>query len=563
MAELCRIDPLSGVWRISAETHGYLIVRGNRALLIDCPDVHASTLLTSAGLPLPEIVLHTQVQEEHCREWASLPETKAYVFSESQDVALRHERFWREARTVWGASRNWDDLGEEKYGVAGCMTERPPGKPLNVAGLLRHGDVFQWQDVTLEVLLMPGSGKRSIGFFWGKARCLFSGDLLRAGGYLANLYDIERSYGGLSGYCDLRRSLASIKKLRPRLLLPSTGPTITDPTQDVARLMDRIEWLDNPPSRRAETPLGLTNYSPYREFGRYRETVPGVAQNNDLGNTIVFVDQEGRGLMIDPGPNDGLSWGKSSQAFHKDLDLLEDKMGLKRIELVLVTHYHGDHVQFCNLVRERYGAQILATPDVSACMERPDEFRYPCSIDWYGFPFTKVSADRRIPYDTPIDWHGTPVMPIHTPGHCYAHAGYVIPWQGLLTVCTGDVMQYGNGPITLGLPILYNDTGWPDRGFLVTFRRLQDLGPGIVLGGHSHSFFDRDGSILRDFCDTAEETLALAQDMVLDRNLIAAMTPPGYDEKRELLNRYASGSRRIDHCLKQVDGGLANAAEDG
>jgi glyoxylase-like metal-dependent hydrolase (beta-lactamase superfamily II) len=233
---------------------------------------------------------------------------------------------------------------------------------------------------------------------------------------------------------------------------------------------------------------------------------------------------------------------------HADFDLLERETGLRNIDLALITHYHGDHLEYCNLLRKRYGTTIATTPNVAAVMAHPEEFRYPCTIDWYGLPFDRLQVDRVLNYDETITWGDTTITPMHLPGHCYAHTGYAIPWRGLRTVCTGDTLQYGSGPIRAELPILYNDTAWPDRGFLTALRTLARVQPQLVLGGHSHSFFDRDGAILRDWLSVQEAALPLVADLLADGDLLHGMTPPGYDAKRPIGDSTKNGSAHEAHA---------------
>ncbi len=430
---------------------------------------------------------------------------------------------------MWPESREWEYRGEEPYGIAGCTTERPPHQALNVAGTLHVGETFTWEGLTLEVVALPGSGKRAIGFFWREAGVLFSGDLLHAGGYLVNFFDLERGYGTPDGYKQLRELLQKVAALSPTLLLPSTGPVITDPTADIAALLERMAWFKQSPRRAERTEW---KRGPIREFGRYKEVVPGIYQNNNFGNMILFVDEQGRGLLVDPDPCVWLPWEESVNAVHADLDLLEAETGLRRIELVVITHYHGDHCQFSDLVRERYGAEVCATPDVAILMEEPKRFRYPCTVDWYNFPFDSVKVDRRLSYEEIFMWNDVPVTPIHTPGHCFAHTGFLIPWRGMRTACTGDTLQYGGGPVSQWLPFSYNDTAWPTRGYAVTYQRVLKAKVDLILGGHSSYFFDPEGAILRDMIAVTEEAEALARQMVPGDDLLTYMTPPGYDALR-------------------------------
>lgn len=533
MPNLYQLDGFTGVWRIEAETNGYLIYRENQSLLIDCPVEAISALLLEHNLALPTMILHTQVQAEHCREWAELPEIPVYVPAGSEEIAKRSEQYYADCVAVWPPDREWDYRGEEKYGIGGSTNERPPEKALCVQGILTPGDTFRFADIALDVVALPSSGKYVIGLYWRQAGILFSGDLMHAGGYLVNLYDLERSNNYLTGYDQLRGTLEAVEALAPAVLLPTTGPIITDPATDITALRARITWLYHPPKRRADMADGMTNFTPTRQFGRFREILPGLYQNNNNGNMIVYIDAEGRGIIIDPDPCIWLTWEENCRHVHADLDLLEREAGLKRVELTLITHYHGDHMEYSDLLRARYGTEVLATPDVAALMERPNANRFPFTIDWYGLPFDHILVDRRMTYGESFDWHGITITPIHTPGHCYAHTGYVIPWQGKLTVCTGDTFQYGAGPIACALPSIYSDTAWPDRSMLVTLRKLVALQPDYIVGAHSRCCYDPDGAVVRDWIAVCEEAIAHATGMLPPHaSLLQAMTPPGYDEKR-------------------------------
>ena len=149
--------------------------------------------------------------------------------------------------------------------------------------------------------------------------------------------------------------------------------------------------------------------------GPYREVTPGIVQNTTDGNVVLFIDEAGRGLLIDPDPCIWIQWEEACRGVHAELDLCEREFGLKRVEIVLITHYHGDHAEYAGLLRERYGAQVAATPDVAVLLERPKDYRYPFTIDWYNVPPDHIDVDRRLPYDETLMWNDVPVTPIHTP----------------------------------------------------------------------------------------------------------------------------------------------------
>lgn len=530
---------IPGLRQIASATNGYLIACNGKTLLIDCPETEIP--LDGYSLEIPEVILHTHIQAEHCREFLAFPDAAVYVPAGTADIALRSPRFFKECHTVWSEGREWDARGEEKYGIAGCVTGRPPEHPLHVCGEMIPGEIFEWQGNHFEIIALPGHGKRSIGLFWREYEVLFAGDLLRQGGFLVNMYDQERAYGLVSGYDQLRHSLRQVLQISPKLILPSTGPVIDEPCADIQALLERLEWIKGMPE--CESTL---NFQPLREFGRWRELRHGLFQNNNFGNIIIFIDEAGHGLLLDPDPCVWLDWDASCRTVHDDFDLLEQQAGLKTIDYLLITHYHGDHVQFAPLLRERYGAKIAATPDVAAILKYPEKFRYPCTLDWYGFPFATLDVDMMLEYDKPLFWHGQAVTPIHTPGHCYAHTGFLLAWNGERIACTGDALSYGSGPVRASWPIIYNDVAWPEGSLLITLRKLAGYRPALVLCGHSHAFEDSNGEIIAKFISAYEEAEKLAAAMLHDANLMRAMTPPGYNGKRSLVLPEQARQRKMN-----------------
>ncbi len=531
MIKVSKISEIDSLWRIAGdETVGYAIVKDGKSLLIDCPEGVNVSLLANSGIPVPDVILHTQVQAEHCYEWQGLPDVPVYVAESAREVALISDEYNRDSKTVWPPDRGWDNRGEEKYGVGGGVTERPPLKPLNICGVLVPGEIFNWNGMKIDVLSLPGSGKRSIGLHWVEKKIIFTGDLIHAGGFAVNLYDIERSYGILSGYEQAIESLDKISSLAPEICLPSTGPVIFNVDADITRLRDLLSNPCRITPLRHDRKWQLTNFTPLRTIGtRWRENIPGVFQNCNFGNMILFIDEEGRGLAIDPDICVWDSWEECVDALHADLDLLEKEAGLKTIEYALVTHYHGDHFQNALELRKRYGTRIQSTADVAEIMAYPEKYPYPCLVDWYDFPFKSLVVDDMLSYNQAISWHSESIIPIHTPGHCNAHVGYAITWRGKRVFCAGDAVQYGDGAIGAGLPVLYNDTAWPDRSLSVTLRRMIEIAPEYVFGGHSHAFIEEDGTILRDLLSAqlqAEENL---RSLIYDGDILCAMTPTGYD----------------------------------
>ncbi|OPZ27486.1 MAG: Hydroxyacylglutathione hydrolase [Lentisphaerae bacterium ADurb.BinA184] len=526
---------------ITAETNAWLLVRGRRSLLIDCPCTDMAARLRDAGLPAPDAILHTQVQEEHCREWGDLAGVPVHVAADAVEVARRSDAFFADCRTQWPLDRRWDpeDRGMDRYGIGGAMTERPPARPLNVAGVLNPGQAFEWEGLRLEVIPLPGSGRRAIGLWCAEERILFSGDLLHAGGFLANFYDLERGYGIVRGHHELEASLRRAQGLSPERVQPATGPEILDFNADAGRLLDALGRL-----------LAPTVYSPGRRpaheriarprFGLFQRHGDGLYQNWNYGAMIVLIDREGRGCCFDPDICVWHTWEENLRQMHEQLDLLERHAGLRRLEKAFITHLHGDHMEYAPLLRERYGTEILATGDVAEGLEHPRDYPYQCLLHWFNFPFDHFAVDRRLRYEDPEPWHDTVIRPFHAPGHCFAHAAFLFEWNGMRIACTGDTLQHDGGPVSYQLPLIYSDAGAGPRGYLPTYDRLLAEKPDLVLGAHSQWFDAADGAVVRDLRAAAVEWEERARALTPDGNLDRALTPPGFDPARARLLARAS-----------------------
>lgn len=514
---------------IGTSTNGYIVELDGSCVLIDCPVECEPQIIAEAK---PQAILHTHIQAEHCGEWRLDQVIPVYVPKGSEEIAAISARFTADTITRFAEDRDWSDLGEEPYGIAGCITARPPGSPLNTAGILEPESVFRLGRINLEVIAFPGHGKESIGLYLRDEGILFSGDLICRGGFLPNLYDIERSYGGSGGYPDLKQSLLKVLDMTPVRLMPSQGPVITDPKGDIEALLSRLDWISQPAAIRSDRAEAQISSKPLRNLSHYREMVPGLFQAQLYGNTIIFIDESGEGLVIDPGPCLWGTWDDDCRRFREGIRELESEAGLKRITAILATHSHGDHVQLADVLREMYDAPFITTPDVAALLERPREYGYPCSLDWYAFPYLSIRVDRQIDYGKMFVWAGIDIKPIRTPGHCWAHTGFALEWRGSKVFCTGDALMYGDGPFNIPIPILYNDTAWPDRGVGVTIDIIEHMSPDILVGGHGH-FCMVDKDLISDMKQAYRFSFEKVLDMVAPFGLINTMTPPGYDEKRD------------------------------
>lgn len=492
MKTACELAPDIHIFSLVGEATSHLVVRHGRGLLIDCHSTQMGRWLKNRDLPIPDLILHTHVQPEHCREAGSFPDARILVHELLEELAGKREAYERAANTVWDNPAEWmETMGREKYGVAGSVTVFPPDVPLKVSGTFREGDHIIWQDLAFEVIPLPGHGRHHVGFVLelkGKPLAVFTGDLLCHPAKLVNIYDLEINYGG-TVLPTLPSVLRNLAQLHVRHYFPATGPVIPDGPAQAVDLADAIDAYQE--ALKWQSGIFKPAAQPdYPGVGRYLKLHRGIYQLNNFGNCILLIDDLGRGLMFDPGPCDYESPTRTVD-FHKDLDLFERECGLRTVDLALVTHIHGDHYDMVPELRKRYPeCRVGAWDLVARVIEAPWDFPYPALLPWYNLGFDYVTIDEVLSEDSPFNWHDVPIRSFHLPGHCYCHAAYMLTFNGLSLAITGDTIQSRGDSGGLGFIISNHSIPDEHSGILKSYRRMVVEKVDLNLGGHGSHFVD-------------------------------------------------------------------------
>ncbi|MEI8140060.1 MAG: MBL fold metallo-hydrolase [bacterium] len=507
----------------------HLVVRNGRSLLIDCHSAQMGRWISRRGLPVPELILHTHVQPEHCREADQFPATRILVHDELRELASDRAAYAKTAHTVWDNPADWmNTLGREKYGIAGSITVFPPEVSLKVAGTFREGERLTWQDLVFEVIPLPGHGRHHVGFILeidGKPLAIFTGDLLCHPAKLVNVYDLESNYGG-TAIASLPAVLRELAKRPVQRYFPATGPALENGPAQAVELagaidayQEALKWQsgDFKPAPQPE----------YPRVGRYLQLHKGVYQIDNFGNCILLIDDQGRGLMFDPGPCDFESPTRVAD-FHRDLDLFERECGLKTIDLALVTHIHGDHYDLAPELRKRYlDCRVGAWDLVARVMEAPWDYPYPALLPWYNLGFDHVVVDDVLSMGTPYHWHDVAIRSMHLPGHCYCHAAYLLTFNGLRLAITGDTIQSRGDSDGVSFVISNHSVPDGDSGILKTYRQMAGETADLNLGGHGSHFVDCQ-ALYAESLRRIEHTLPALCRLVPDGNLRPAFIRPGF-----------------------------------
>ncbi|MFG3000445.1 MBL fold metallo-hydrolase [Streptomyces sp. NPDC048340] len=160
-------------------------------------------------------------------------------------------------------------------------------------------------------------------------------------------------------------------------------------------------------------------------------------------------------------------------------------LGLRpeRLERIVLTHCHRDHVGAAGELAARWGAQVLAHRLDAPVIRGEAPVPEPDLLDWelplYAHGLTAPEApptavDRELEDGEALGF-GDGAVAVHAPGHTPGSIGVHLPSHGVLF--TGDCVA-AVGPVMLGV---FN----VDRAeALRSFRRLADLSPVVACFGH-------------------------------------------------------------------------------
>lgn len=466
----------------------HLILYQGKGLLINSVRGLDPAAFLDANFPVPEEIWHTQVDDASAAEGDFFPQAVIRIPVEFREVALASELYWKEAHTFWENPAEWSvTRGRERYGVAGSIILQPLSMPIPFFETFTRGTRLRWQELEFEVLDLSIRQLYSVGFALeteGKTTALFCGELVCGCGRLPDLHGFEMDYGGLR-WDWIASTIESIAARKPEWLCPAFGPNCSQPTKMLESLISDLKVCSA-----VESPRKYQQPEP-PQFGRYYDHGHGIYQITNYGNVILLVDPEGNGLMIDPGPCDYENPDRV-ECFREDLRLFEQEAGLRQIDLVLVTHFHGDHYDLWPSVVERYpDCRIAAWAPVAEILEYPSEFPYASQLPWYRAGWSSCKVDIRTTRARPLDWHGHAIHTLHLPGHCFAHAGYWMDWHGRRLAFIGDLIQVREEIDTLKI-IPSNHWQPGEEGHDGAYAALRGLDISLNLSGHSIWFTNCD-----------------------------------------------------------------------
>ncbi len=508
------------------------------SLLVNCLPGLSPADITNAGFPTPSEIWHTQVDDALAAEGTEFAGTMIRIPENFAAVATGSEAYWKAARGTWENPENWmEDLGHQPYGIAGSLILRPPAKPLGPFETFQPGGLLTWSGLEFEVWDFSVRNFYAVGFALRtqtRIVALFCGDLVHGDGNLPDAHGFEFNYSA-PPWDRISATIQLAAARKPQWLFPSAGQFSPDATPVLDQLAGRIDVL-----HQSHTALPTIPESQPPLFGRYHDHGDSVYQMAvNYGNVILLINGQGSGLLIDPGPCD-FENPRREEDFITDLEMFEAMAGLKTIDLVMVTHFHGDHFDMWPAVKARYpGCRLAAWLPVADVMRNPENYPYACLLSWYGLGWNQCPVDIETNRQAPVDWCGVPIHTVFLPGHCFAHAGYWLDWKGRRILFSGDSIQTRGVADDLQLLMSNHSVPGTEEGHSTAYRNVMPLGITLNLGGHT-SHFENCAAVYQSSYDRIEETtghlLALFGNRRPEEIFVREALRPAAEKIRQLMS---------------------------
>ncbi len=407
----------------------------------------------------------------------------------------------------------------ESYIVYDNLWDRfSPILPTPIAGVLRDYDSVELGGLKFEVIPLPGVTCGQIGLATNLPHggtTIFCAEAIHSPGRLARIAPLQYNYNDLSGALNVHESAGRLIEHAPDALLPSLGdPILRDTSVALRALQLNLEALAAPRPwlSKAIAELGKPDLE---------QITPHVwLDRKSVANTWYVISDSGKVMALDYGYS--LSTASAFPNYPKKdrrrallhgLSALKRQLGIERIDVVLVSHFHDDHVCGIPVLQRLHGTECWAADNFADLLECPEAHTFPC-----GWP-VPITVERRLSLSAPFEWEGIQFHLAPMSGHTRFAALIGFEIDGKRFAHTGDQYFFENGVETFeGNSRSQNHVfrnGALLDGYEQSGKWMLDWRPDIVLQGHQpamHSddhFFAHVEKWTKDYAELARAVMPL------------------------------------------------------
>ena len=458
----------------------YVIKSGELGLLIDLGTGEVLDHLKEIGINKIEWVLFTHHHREQTQGYPRLKNTGAKVAVPEVEKALFETplNFRKMAPAL-----------SDAFTVHGASYVRPGITPIKADKTFAKMDDFTWQGIELWCIETAGNSPGSLSYITKKEGewIAFTGDLMLQGSKLHTWFDTEWDYGFSKGIYALYNSLGQLEGYPLKKMLPSHGPIIENPLPQLQALRNTLREFNKLYLRGWEV---STFAGADQDRVSQPTTVPHVWQVTKhlfkfrgpefWPNFHMILADNGHALIVDCGLF-------KKEFLDKSIALMKERLGLKQIDVVLVTHMHGDHCLEAPHLRDKHGAKIWTMNRVVAPVSRPLHFDYCAQVNTYGKGIDSIAFDKVFQEGDTFTWEGFKLTVDWMPGQ----TEFALCLHGIIdgkkVAFTGDnIFGSSSDPSQNGHEaVVARNSCILEEGYIYAAKYLKKLQPDLLLGGHS------------------------------------------------------------------------------
>jgi len=458
----------------------YVLRDGDAAMLIDVGDGSVLEHLGEIGVRRIEWVLLTHHHREQCQGHPQLRAWQPQVAASAKERALfERPADFRKLKPSLG----------DAFTVHGASYVRPPVEPLAIQRAFNKMDTFTWRGREFWCLETAGNSPGSMSYLLKTEQgwIAFSGDVMVSGARMHNWFDTEWDYGFAKGLYTLIESVSLLESFEPALLLPAHGPVVRQAASELHAYQQKLRQLAR---------LYVRGYNIFTFAGADQDKVsrPSVVPHlwqttphvfkfkgpEHSPNFYLLLADSGRALLVD--------CGVDKATLDATFQQMRERLGLKAIDAILITHMHGDHILGAPYVREKYGAKLWTLDRVAEKFEQPERFDYAALTPAYRADgIEAIEIDRVFQAGEKFNWEGYELTVDWMPGQTEFGCCIQGRIDGRLVAFTGDnLFADPDDPAQDGHEaVCARNSAILEEGYIYAAEYLRRLQPDLILGGHS------------------------------------------------------------------------------
>lgn len=381
-----------------------------------------------------------------------------------------------------------------------------PTTNIPVSRWLHDHEDLRLAGLPISVVPTPGASFGAVSYLVDVAgtRTLFCGELIHSPGRIARVAPLQYNYNDLPGALQLLDSVGVARETGASLLAPSLAPdVIPDADAALEALADslRFSLQGRPEVASVISRIGTDDLIPITEH---------LVQSRDSeASTYFLISTSGKVLSIDYGYRGAMSFsGAYPYPRHRrprlhGISALKRERGIDRIDVVLLTHYHDDHVNGVPLLQRLYGTECWAGENFAHLVADPAAYNFPCM-------WPEPIAVHAKPLGTEFTWEEYSFRLFPMSGHTRWSTLVVFEVDGEKVVASGDQYFFWSADAGVSDMAEHNHV-YRNGAVLSSFRDsnqiMEQEKPDIVLPGHglAYRWTERHRELIRRYADAYED----------------------------------------------------------